>query len=281
MFLCANWDIFTDKMGEIINSLWIGRPLSLIERLSIISFLRNGHEYHLYCYDKIGGVPKGVIVRDAAEILPASEIFYYEHRAGKGKGSVAAFANLFRYKLLLERGGWWMDTDMVCLRPLDFIEPVVFAGQRTSGGLQVTNAAIKLPKRHLIAEQCYETARRESGPKMSWGKTGPHLLDDVVKKNSLQQSIKAPEIFCPLDYSVWQKLLEATPLAQLITPESRTIHLWHELWRRAKIKTDSEGHLMKPLTPAQRILQFFKHESAARCEAASFNELVQRYDVKA
>ena len=122
-------------MAEIINSLWIGRPLGLIEQLSIASFLRNGCEYHLYCYEKIEGVPAGAIVRDASEILPASEIFYYSH--GLGKGSVAAFANLFRYKLLFKRGGWWMDTDMVCLRPMEISEPVIcraaIAGRNATG----------------------------------------------------------------------------------------------------------------------------------------------------
>jgi len=133
-------------MAEIINSLWVGKSLSLMEQLSITSFLRNGHEYDLYCYNEIADVPAGATLRDAAEILPSSEIFYYRH--GAGKGSVAGFSNLFRFKLLFEKRGWWVDTDVVCLRPFDFDEPIVLASERTgdrvasrNGGAQVSARA--------------------------------------------------------------------------------------------------------------------------------------------
>ena len=94
-------------MAEIIQSLWIGESLGPLQKLSIASFLNHGHEYHLHCYQKIGNLPSGVVVKDASETLPASAIFYYQN--GPGRGSVAAFANLFRYKLLLEKGGWWVQ----------------------------------------------------------------------------------------------------------------------------------------------------------------------------
>ena len=131
-------------MPEIINSLWIGRPLSPMEQLSIASFLQNGYEYHLYCYDEIGNVPAGTVLRDAAEILPASGIFYY--RRGAGGGSVSAFANLFHFKFLLERGGWWVDTDMVCLRRFDFPEPILFASERSRTGTLATDVVLSFPR---------------------------------------------------------------------------------------------------------------------------------------
>jgi|ETNmetMinimDraft_26_1059896.scaffolds.fasta_scaffold323783_1 hypothetical protein len=45
--------------NRIIQGLWIGERLRLNERLSIKSFLDHGHEYHLYAYDSIEGVPDG------------------------------------------------------------------------------------------------------------------------------------------------------------------------------------------------------------------------------
>jgi Glycosyltransferase sugar-binding region containing DXD motif len=225
-------------MTEIINSLWVGRSLSLMEQLSITSFLRNGHEYHLHCYNEITNVPAGTIMRDAAEILPSSEIFYY--RRGAGKGSAAAFSNLFRFKLLFEKGGWWADTDVVCLRRFDFAAPVVFASERTRTGTQAANAVIKLPQGHAVARLCYEAASREDRTKLTWGKTGPLLLDRIVCENGLQQFIKAPGVFCPLDHWEWKLLLSenSKPLAERVMDESRAIHLWHEHWRRAGLELD-------------------------------------------
>jgi len=227
-------------MADIISSLWIGQSLSLMEQLSINSFLRNGHGYHLFAYEKFANVPSGAVLRDAAEILPASEIFCYPH--GVGKGSVAAFANLFRYKLLLERGGWWADTDVVCLRPFDFDEPIVFASERNGGGAQVTNAILKLPPDHAAARQCFETASREDRAKLTWGKTGPHLLNRVVRELGLEQFVQPPEAFCPLDHWEWESLLsENSKLpAELAAKQSYAIHLWHEYWRRARLELNGE-----------------------------------------
>src|SRR5262249_54280435 len=42
------------------------------------------------------------------------KVFVYQAE-GFGKGSPSAFSNYFRYKLLAEKGGWWIDTDVVRL----------------------------------------------------------------------------------------------------------------------------------------------------------------------
>jgi len=231
-------------MPEIINSLWIGQPLSLMEQLSIASFLQNGHEYHLYCYDEIANVPAGTVLRDAAEILPASEIFYYQCK--DGKGSVSAFSNLFHFKFLLERGGWWVDADVVCLRRFDFAEPVVIASERIRTGTQATDAVLKFPRGHAAVRQCYEAASRENRAQLTWGKTGPLLVDRVVRENGLQPFVKPPEVFCPLDYWDWKLLLagNSNPARKPLTNKSRAIHLWHEMWRRAgiEIKIGNDKH---------------------------------------
>ncbi len=83
----------------IIQSLWIGDDLTNVEKLCVQSFLNNGHEFHLYTYTDIGGIPSGAVVKDGTAILPSSEIFKY-----KG-GSYAGFADWFRYALLAKLGG--------------------------------------------------------------------------------------------------------------------------------------------------------------------------------
>src|SRR3954454_16532370 len=109
---------------ERIQGLWVGPRLSVVERLSIASFLHHGHNYHLFTYGPVEGLPAGAVLEDARSILPESMIFQYREHA-----SYAGFLDLFRYKVLLERGGWWVDTDPVCLRPFDFDEPYVFGSQ--------------------------------------------------------------------------------------------------------------------------------------------------------
>ncbi len=266
-------------MGEIIQSLWIGRPLSLLEQLSITSFLRHGHDYHLFCYEKIASVPAGVIIRDAAEILPASEIFYYQ--SAEGKGSVAAFANLFRYKLLLENGGWWADADIICLRPFDFAESIVFASERSVEKNQITNAVMKLPRGHVVAQQCYEAARREDFSKLIWGKTGPALLSRIVSENKLEKFAKSPETFCPLNYWEWESLLsqDSKLLQQLTAGKSYAVHLWHELWRRS-IEFDATAKKFCRVQFSEKLRERMELKPPLPpLHKTVFGELLRRYEV--
>ena len=67
-------------MNDAIQSLWIGARLSTLEKLSIQSFLYYGHRYHLYAYRDLPDLPRGAVLRDAGELLPASQIVDYCER---------------------------------------------------------------------------------------------------------------------------------------------------------------------------------------------------------
>ena len=114
----------TAIVRPLIQSLWIGDRLSTMERLCITSFLEHGHPFHLYVYDEVANVPRGVILEDATEIMPRDKIFRY-----KEHDSVSGFSNLFRYKLLLERGSYWVDSDEICLAPFPSEPEYVFASE--------------------------------------------------------------------------------------------------------------------------------------------------------
>ena len=106
--------------NKVVKSLWLGSALTNLERMCINSFIKNGHEFHLYTYNNILGVPLGAVIKDANEIIDAKEIFCY--RDPQHNGSFSAFSNWFRYKMLYELGGYWVDMDMTCLKPFDFEE---------------------------------------------------------------------------------------------------------------------------------------------------------------
>ncbi len=72
--------------------------------------MKHGHSLSLHCYQDID-VPAGVKKVDARQTLPFEEFFVFEN-------SPSAFTNIFRYKLIAETGGWWIDTDVLCLMEL-------------------------------------------------------------------------------------------------------------------------------------------------------------------
>lgn len=211
--------------NRIIQGLWIGPELSVMEQLSVSSFLLNGHEYHLYVYDELRNVPAGTVVRDASEILPSSSIFQYKHQA-----SYAGFANFFRYKLLSERGGWWADTDMICLKPFDFTEEHVFSSEMCRGEEVITSGIIKAPIGSPVMAYAWEVCQKKNPQELVWGETGPRLMAEAVGKFSFSNFKKPFQVFCPLDYSEWHRVLE--PDHEMTFDETTyAIHLWNEMWR--------------------------------------------------
>ena len=222
-----------NERNKVIQGLWIGSALSVMEKLSITSFLRNAHEYHLYTYNELPNVPTGTVVKDANEILPASAIFEYKDRP-----SYAGFANFFRYKLLLERGGWWVDTDVVCLRPFDFPEEYVFSSELSAGREIVTSGVIKAPKGSEAMTHAWSVCQAKQPNKLVWGETGPRLMKEVVKEYRLDKYQKPYYTFCPI--SEWQKLLE--PYVAAVHECAYAIHLWNDMWRLSNRDKNATYH---------------------------------------
>src|SRR5262245_32867798 len=143
-------------MNNTMQSLWIGGNLSTMETIAIKSFIHHGHRYHLYAYDDIP-VPTGCFLMNAETILPKKLIFQYGDAAGEVKGSYSAFSNLFRYQLLLQNGGYWVDTDVICLRPFDFeSKEYLFASEKNCNMQKPASCVIKTPANSLFARTCLE-----------------------------------------------------------------------------------------------------------------------------
>ena len=147
----------------IIQSLWVGNELSRMEYYSILSFLKLGYEFHLYTYEKVKNVPKGTKILNGNKIIPRKDIF-------KLKETYLPFADIFRYKMLYEKGGYWVDLDMIAIKKLDFNEPYVFSSERTiqEGAFKmqvksVPNIGIlKAPKHSAFYKELYEACMYES-----------------------------------------------------------------------------------------------------------------------
>jgi len=244
------------KKLPIIQSLWIGKSFSVMEQLCTSSFLQNGHAFHLYVYDEIKGVPKGVILKDATKIIHPEKIFKYA-----GYDTVAAFSDLFRYKLLLEKGGYWVDTDTICLKPFQYKSKYVFSSQRRkissiknigrkafrhSNLFEIIKAnrianigVIKTPPNSEIMDYCYNESVNKTPDQLKWGQTGPGLFSKAVTKFNMWRYVTHPRAFCPVDYWNWESLINK-PIDINLFSKSRAIHLWNEMWRRNNINKSGD-----------------------------------------
>ena len=219
---------------EIVQSLWIGDRLSVMEQLSIRSFLDHGYAYHLYTYQEVKNVPARTVILPGEQILPADQIFRYVK--GYGEGSVAAFANFFRYKLLLERGGWWTDLDSVCMQPLDFEDEHVAGRERTPDGtFRLANGLIRAPCGSRLLEYCWDACQKVDRADIVWGQIGPRLLTEAFHKVGVPVRVVEPDDFYPVNYwDVWQ-LIDA----RQAVPSCYAIHLWNSRWRHERLDPDA------------------------------------------
>lgn len=184
-------------MNKIIQSLWIGDRLSNLEKLCISSYLKNGHEFHLYTYGNVQNIPLGTVMKDANEIISSDEIFHDSH------GGVASFSDWFRYKLLYERGGWWVDMDSVCLKFFDIKEEYCFSTEGNNEQYIIATGFIKSPPKAEFLEEILALIDKRRNQPVAWGEFGPPLLTQILQTYDSKSYIRPPETFCPIYWSLY------------------------------------------------------------------------------
>jgi glycosyltransferase involved in cell wall biosynthesis len=210
--------------NKIIQSLWVGK-LSTMERLCIRSFIVNGHDFHLYTYDQLENVPAGCVVKDANEIVPKSDISKFKY--------IQQFADYFRYALLLKQGGWWVDMDVVCLRPFNFSEDYVFVESTGPVNEGLNFAVIKVPTPNCpLVKACFDAAEsfRAHWRTMEFQAIGPNLWAKKINDLALTEYIKPIDMFDPIH---WDKLSwSIDPTKKWDLSHAYALHLFHAAWNK-------------------------------------------------
>ncbi|MCV6824277.1 MULTISPECIES: hypothetical protein [Halocynthiibacter] len=202
-----------------IGMFWDGPPLGFIERLCVTSFVKIGHPVVIFSYNDIGGVPQGVELASASDILQEPKQIVRHGRTG----SPAIYADKFRYHLLAKNDGIvWSDTDAYCLRPFVPKDGYFFGRENEK---IVANGVMALPAesqtlRNLIdfCEDEYaipswmmpkhiaEMKIRSSAgdpmhvSEMPWGAWGPKALTYYLKKNDEFHHALAPHVLYPVPF---------------------------------------------------------------------------------
>src|SRR5438045_9757857 len=82
--------------------------------------------------------------------------------------------------VLLERGWWCDDNDIICLKPFDFSEEYVFSSE-ISRGLEVINCgAIKAPVGSQVMAFTWVVCQVQKPEELFWGETGPRVRAEAV-----------------------------------------------------------------------------------------------------
>ena len=237
-----------DTRLRTIKTLWIGSNLGVIEQLCLRSFIECGHRVEIFIYQDVMGIPDGVTIRDANDILPEREIFFYRH-----KKSVAGFSNWFRYKLLYLEGGIWVDMDVICLKPFEFEQPLFFGREDI---YRFNNAVLGAPKgselMKFMMDQAdspntvlpYDTIRQRRRKffrkyfqgndrgNVKWGEVGPLGLTNAIRHFGLDEHALPYTAFYPIHPLCWDAIFDETYSdIEAFFPNTYAIHLWNEMMR--------------------------------------------------
>jgi hypothetical protein len=206
------------------QSFWHGGPLSPYEQFCLKSFIDWGHAVDLYTYDMKLRVPPDVRVCDARDLVAQDEVFVYQAE-GFGKGSPSAFSNYFRYKLLAEKGGWWIDTDVVCLSDRIPMGDEFFARQDAEF---VAPGTMYFVPGHPVMLKCLEQAKN-LGRNVKWGDTGPRLFTRVLSQQGRLHQAASASLCYPVHYSKALDVLRPSSSAALFADINSALflHVWN------------------------------------------------------
>jgi hypothetical protein len=197
-----------------------GPALGVTERACLASFIAHGHALTLYSYDPID-VPAGVERADASAVIlkPERDAFF-----AMAPDRVSQFSNGFRFRMLQD-GGWWVDTDVLCL------SANVPAGDLVVGwenDTTIGSAVMRFPPRHPLiatANEFWITNRHVP----TWGHTGPRLVTRLVKELGLAELAAPVKSLYPVG---WEDALAPFDPGRRAEVEALTnnrpfLHLWN------------------------------------------------------
>jgi hypothetical protein len=128
-----------------IVTFWHG-TLDRLRQTCLRSQLAAGHKVTVYSFDTIPGLPDGVANSDAEAILPRA--FSGKLRPPESDGAwrdwtTLQFSDFFRMRLMARGAGFWLDADVLLLRPIE-LDPAkpYFAWERKR---QLGNSVLYLP----------------------------------------------------------------------------------------------------------------------------------------
>ena len=106
-----------DKNINVANFFWVGK-ITQYEVLSFNSFLNNGFKVNLWTYFSNWNDKNTTLLDENINLLDASKIvsesYLMKFTQDNQKSNMSSFSNLFRFELLRQGHGWWIDFCQLC-----------------------------------------------------------------------------------------------------------------------------------------------------------------------
>lgn len=246
------------------NMMWIGDRLGAVERACMRSVLCQGHNLVLYCYEEPSGVPAGVKLKDASNILPREAIIRHS------TGSLALFSDRFRFELQRRAAGIWLDADVYLVAPLEVPRCGHMFGWDPTGVLGT--AVLHLPADSPIIAEVLSLFEHPRVPhwlslrcrlrawgrqvltgtcdlaRLPWGAAGPLALTALAREFELVHLAAPSATYYPVGYTEASWIFDPSEsLADRVLAETRAIHLFNYMIAGRKDAPARDGSFLARL----------------------------------
>lgn len=207
-----------------------------MEELSINSYLKNGHEFHLYTYDEHIKAPKGTLLYDANEIVERKSM------------DENILLDVFRYQLLYLQGGWWANLDTICLKTFSFKANYIFSKILDYDNLSGIDSPVKLGthimKAPVSAGFLYDYInyfRLKGISNITEYELTSTFFNKVISNYNHKYYSKSVNTFNPFHY---HEVYEFVKQNENINFNKKVfaITLWKEMWLKMKLDTNKTYH---------------------------------------
>lgn len=244
-----------------IFSIWVLNPPTILNFHSWRSWIRLGYKVHLY------GDPNELKKQLPLDIL--SKIFLHDLNSFSSftfnKEKLLQSIDLWRFIFLKERGGTWLDSDMVLVKRLpqsDIIissEHTLQAGGRKSKETYRPNiGCLRFPPNHpfinAVVDRLKVNDHQDANPNVHQTSKMMKFIKIIKLKkwSHIYDKVVAPEVFCPIPYSFakeiatnhWQNANIKYGLKFNYSNQNTVgFHLWENfLLRKHKINLEEDIH---------------------------------------
>jgi glycosyltransferase involved in cell wall biosynthesis len=236
---------------------------------AVTSMRRTGHRVRVWSYspEKLRLLlPQGVELCDAADVVPRG--LFEQVMAGS---EVRYFSDIFRYAVLYEHGGLWMDSDIILLRPFpyrgDYFFNLQWRGAHV-GHFVCGNVIYAKPFSHHLRNLYEKALEWFFGPQgWAFGDIGPKLLSDYIGSSdgaALRDRTFSPMFFNSIDWMELDRFdRPISDLADYLNDDRVFgVHLWNNKTQE-KLR-ENNGSLISLLSdPGSNLPSFEK--IADRC----------------
>jgi hypothetical protein len=246
----------------------MGGDLSPMEQACLQSFAAQGQDVTLFSYDAIANAPPAVSCKDAEEIVDPGWIERFIYGA---KPDIAHFSDYFRLRMFDTAGLTWIDSDLVLIDPSAMPSGTEgLVAREKQGGF---NNAILYVSDTDLQQTLIKHVEQLKGEDLSWGQTGPLLLDRHGADLARSETIYGPETFYPIDHaSIWKAVLpEYRDWCEAQCRSAATLHLFNNVLVRMgywKAIAPPVGSYLHARFQAADALRFFE---------ATYPETVMRH----